>query len=725
MSRTPPILRTMAGAAALALLGACTDQDGGLVGVQPPGGGPSLEVAGSTRTDLGTLGGTTSTAYGITAAGQVVGTSKMGDGSTRAFSWTAGGGMVALPAGSTHAYGVNSAGVIVGRGVFGGSTRGFVWTPGAGGGTLQQLPLGVPGTSSGEARAINDAGQIVGFSTGSGIPRAVLWTPNGAGGYQVTLLGDFGGGQGQALDINAHGTVVGWAATPAGEHQAFRWDPTAANSPTGTLHALPSGTRNEVTDDWYPSEAHAINDSGQIAGWNRNGWHGSFRMPARWDPGAARPVFMGRADLHFRAFGEARGLNVNGSLLAGFYDGRAFAWHPGSDPLELSAPAGTAQAFDVAADGTVVGWAGGTAAIWRNIVSNSPPVAVHGGPYYVNPGDTVLLDGRASYDVDLDSLTYTWMVGATFYPGATYSFTQATVGRRTLWLIVTDDDGKADTAYTDVFVNTKPIAAIAGADSLYVAEGSSVHLDGSASHDPDGNPLTYAWTFGDGTVEDDATVNKTYRDDGVFTARLIITDSWSRADTASVTVFVSNVAPRATFAKGAGLEGTARTLSLVNVIEPSTPDRDSLEYAFDCGSGFGPYGSTPSRVCPAIPDQDTVVVRARLRDKDGGVSTYTRNQYIANVLPGVTASASATTVNVGDLVTIAAGSAFTDPGADSPWTWTYAWGDGAVSRGGTSTQSLPPSGHRYMAPGTYTLQVSVRDDRGFGHAAPITITVNP
>ena len=76
-----------------------------------------------------------------------------------------------------------------------------------------------------------------------------------------------------------------------------------------------------------------------------------------------------------------------------------------------------------------------------------------------------------------------------------------------------------------------------------------------------------------------------------------------------------------------------------------------------------------------------------------------------------------TVVQVGDLVTLAPGSSFTDPGADAPWTWFYDWGDGVTTRGGTSTHDLPPNGHRYATPGTYQLRISVRDDRGYGHAA--------
>jgi probable HAF family extracellular repeat protein len=76
--------------------------------------------AGGGRVDLGTLGGNRSEAYGVNDAGRVVGLSLTKTGFTRAFSWTASGGMkeLALPGSSgksvAFAQGINNAGMIVG-----------------------------------------------------------------------------------------------------------------------------------------------------------------------------------------------------------------------------------------------------------------------------------------------------------------------------------------------------------------------------------------------------------------------------------------------------------------------------------------------------------------------------------------------------------------------------------------------------------------------------------
>jgi probable HAF family extracellular repeat protein len=86
--------------------------------------------------DLGTLGGPTSRAYGLNNRTQVVGTARTAAGADHAFLWQDGQMTDAndlLPDGSgwtlTIAFGIDEQGAVVGQGVHDGQRHGFLLTP--------------------------------------------------------------------------------------------------------------------------------------------------------------------------------------------------------------------------------------------------------------------------------------------------------------------------------------------------------------------------------------------------------------------------------------------------------------------------------------------------------------------------------------------------------------------------------------------------------------------
>jgi PKD repeat protein len=74
-------------------------------------------------------------------------------------------------------------------------------------------------------------------------------------------------------------------------------------------------------------------------------------------------------------------------------------------------------------------------------------------------------------------------------------------------------------------------------------EGSVVNFDGTGSTDPDGDPLSYAWDFGDGSVGAGSNPSHIYADNGTYNVCLTVTDTGELTDEGCTTAEIANVAP--------------------------------------------------------------------------------------------------------------------------------------------------------------------------------------
>jgi hypothetical protein len=121
----------------------------------------------------------------------------------------------------------------------------------------------------------------------------------------------------------------------------------------------------------------------------------------------------------------------------------------------------------------------------------------------VRVGDTVRLDGTGSTDPNGTSLTYQWTLisvppgsPATLYD-LTLPFSEVLIyqqGTYVVQLVVNDGTSNSDPAIVTLSTTSTPPTANAGQTQL-ASVGTTVQLDGSHSTDPDGNPITYAWSI--------------------------------------------------------------------------------------------------------------------------------------------------------------------------------------------------------------------------------------
>lgn len=101
-----------------------------------------------------------------------------------------------------------------------------------------------------------------------------------------------------------------------------------------------------------------------------------------------------------------------------------------------------------------------------------------------------------------------------------------------------------------------PPAADAG-DPYSGTEDISISFDGSGSSDPEGDPLTYTWDFGDGTVGAGVSPSHTYLWGGVFTVTLTVDDGNGNRDASSTTATVTEVNDEPSADAGGPYSGSA------------------------------------------------------------------------------------------------------------------------------------------------------------------------
>jgi hypothetical protein len=183
------------------------------------------------------------------------------------------------------------------------------------------------------------------------------------------------------------------------------------------------------------------------------------------------------------------------------------------------------------------------------------------------------------------------------------------------------------------------------------------------------------------------------------------------------TLTVTNVAPSATFTAPSSLsEGSSILLALTSPSDPSTADTAAgFTYAFDCGSGYGSFGSTSSTSC-ATTDNGSRTVKGKIRDKDNGETEYTASVTITNVAP-TGALASSGPITEGSSATVSFSGQADPSSADTTAGFHYAF---SCANGNLSTASYAASGTTasiscpFADNGTYPVKGRIIDkDGGF------------
>ncbi len=226
--------------------------------------------------------------------------------------------------------------------------------------------------------------------------------------------------------------------------------------------------------------------------------------------------------------------------------------------------------------------------------NNQAPVANAGNDQSVAEYSIVTIDGAGSYDPEGSALTYQWNA-----PGLTLNLSNPVKPSFKVPEIISNTDFTIDLVVTDgisssqsdrvvihvlnVEVNHPPVSVIDAA--LSVDEELQVTLNGSASYDEDGNPLTYLWTAPSGirlssvTTQGTTFMAPSVQSDTPFELKLTVSDGTLRT-TSAVTIIVKNVIINHSPVADAGLYETYYVNETVNLngSGSSDPDGDPLSY---------------------------------------------------------------------------------------------------------------------------------------------------
>ncbi len=300
------------------------------------------------------------------------------------------------------------------------------------------------------------------------------------------------------------------------------------------------------------------------------------------------------------------------------------AYDPATDTWTTVAPIPTVRYFPkpqaingalyVVGDGVA-----GTSNTNEAFIVSPPPIAKAGPDQTVNEGTLVTLDGSGSSDSNGKPITYTWTqvagpivvlnVGNPTHP--TFTAPAVPIGGATLTFQLSVNNGSQTsfpvTANVTVkHVNHAPVASAGPAQT--VGEGALVTLDGSASYDPDSDPLTFQWTQSGGppvTLSSTTAIKPTFTAPPVpsgsvaLTFTLTVSDgSLSSSALVSITVEHVNHPPVA----NAGPNQTVNDTKLVTLdgSASSDPDSDPLTYAWAQVSGPPVTLSNPGAVKPTF-----------------------------------------------------------------------------------------------------------------------------
>ena len=212
----------------------------------------------------------------------------------------------------------------------------------------------------------------------------------------------------------------------------------------------------------------------------------------------------------------------------------------------------------------------------RGPTEGGTPVTIVGAAFA--EGDTVTFDGVTASEIAVANAETITAIAPAHSAGP-------------VDIAVTSVDGLKGTL-TGGFTYSEPPSADSGGP-YGGAEGAPVSFDASGSYDPDGDPLTYSWDFGDGSVGGGISPNHTYGTGGTYNVTVVVNDGVSSTWTSTTATIIEVNEPPVASVGGPyrGAPGVELTFDGSGSFDP---DGDALTYSWYFGDGSAGIGVSPS-----------------------------------------------------------------------------------------------------------------------------------
>jgi PKD domain len=337
-------------------------------------------------------------------------------------------------------------------------------------------------------------------------------------------------------------------------------------------------------------------------------------------------------------------------------------------------------------------------------------------------GQSFILTARAAYANNSLAINYAGTVSFTsddptaalppntaFTPGnGIYLFSGVIVNKTgAVHITIVDTVASTLTGSVTVTGNQAPVANFTVSHNA--ADPRQVSVDGSKSSDPDGDALTYAWTFGDAGSASGVTATHTYANtfEKAYTIRLNVTDVYGAASSLSKS-YLAYVPPTASYAVEKMNSSGSQIYVQVNASTSASNNLAGVLLSYDWSWGDTSSSTVATKVTYHIYGSSynnvQVTLALAVHDNYSLSGTVSKSLLVTTAaLPPVAQFTQSINNNTRSVSVDGSGSRSPILRTIVAYNWT--WGDGSWS----GNLTVPTASHRYASDANFTITLTVWD----------------